>query len=163
MLTITVARSSKRTKEASLRILPSSVIFVDPNVFVHAYLKPKRSLTSVEAKIKQSAKSIVSRINRGEMVLISVVHFSELSNIFEDNMSLQDAQSFERAVCSKENITMMSVTYDDYLGAMDEAERKQSAINNALIYVLMKKRGIDCVYSFDRDFDRFPDIKRLTA
>jgi predicted nucleic acid-binding protein len=132
-------------------------------VFVHAYLKPKRSLTSLESRIKQSAKSIISRVNDGETVVTSVVHFGEVSNILEDNMSLNDAQGLERAICFKENVEIISVAHEDYLAALYQAEGKQLGINDALTYVLMKKRGIDEIYSYDKDFDSFQGITRVTT
>ncbi|MGI0078335.1 MAG: type II toxin-antitoxin system VapC family toxin [Nitrososphaerales archaeon] len=94
---------------------------------------------------------------------MSVVHFSEMSNILEDNLPLNDAKSLERSICLKGNISLISVTREDYLVAIDEAEEKRLGINDALVHVLMKKRGIDELYSFDRDFDIFTDITRLTA
>ncbi len=158
-----LACTSKRTEKALRLRLFSVARFIDANVFVHAYLKPKSSPTSLEAKIKRSAKLIVSRVNDGESVLMSVVHFSEVSNIIEDQMSLYDAQSLEKAICLKENIDIISVAHEDYLAAIDQAEGKQLGLDDALTYVLMKKKGIDELYSFDKDFDRFRDIKRLTS
>ena len=47
--------------------------FVDASVFVHAYLKPRRELRPHEILIKKRARTIVSRINQGEPVLVSTV------------------------------------------------------------------------------------------
>jgi len=67
--------------------------FVDASVFVHAYLKPRRELRPHEILIKKRARTIVSRINQGEPVLVSTVHFAEVANLLEDWMALQEAQT----------------------------------------------------------------------
>ena len=50
------------------------VRFVDANVFLYAYLKPKRKLKRHEAEIKKHAKNIVYKINKGEEVILSLIH-----------------------------------------------------------------------------------------
>lgn len=137
--------------------------FIDASVFVHAYLKPKRPLKPLEAQIKDAAKKIIIRINNGERVITSVVHFGEISNILEDHLPLTDALSIERALCLRENITVEGVLHEDYISALDEAERHRVGVNDALAYVVMKKHGLSEIYSFDKDFDKFEDAKRLRA
>ncbi len=141
--------------------MTSSVRFIDASVFVHAYLKPKRPLKTVEVEIKEAAKKIVTRVNGGERVITTVVHLGEISNVLEDHLPLEDALGIERALCLRENITIVGVSYEDYVSALDEAERHEVGVNDALAYVMMKKHGADEVYSFDKDFDRFEDVKRL--
>ncbi len=136
--------------------------FIDANVFVHAYLKPKRILNSAEIRIKQSAKSIVSRVNGGEVVFLSVIHFSELCNILEDHMPLRDAADIERAICQSEFVEMLAVAKEEYLSALETAGSRTIGINDALTYELMKRNNVQELYSFDQDFDRFTDLKRLS-
>jgi uncharacterized protein len=137
---------------------------IDVNVFIHAYVKPRRQLSSAEAKIKDSARSIVTRINEGEAVAISVVHLSEIFNMIEDSLSLNEALVTERDVCFKQNIEIVNVSYVDYLDALGYVDTNQSArINDALAYAIMKRMEIVELYSFDKDFDRFSDIDRLTS
>ena len=57
--------------------MTQSVKFIDASVFVHAYLKPKRTLKPHEAAMKEAAKQIVTRVNGGEGVVISVVNLGE--------------------------------------------------------------------------------------
>ena len=109
----------------------------------------------------EAARKIVIRINGGERAITTVVHFGEISNILEDHLPLEDALGIERALCLRENITIVGVSYEDYVSALDEAERHEVGVNDALAYVTMKKHGADEIYSFDKDFDRFEDVKRL--
>ena len=139
-----------------------SVVYVDANVFVYAFLKPKRNLQPHEVIIKEAAKKIVSRINEGEKVATSVVHFSEVCNILDDHMPLEEAVAVEKGLLFRENILVCEVTEDNYLNAISIAEDQRVGVNDALAYVLMKKAAIRKIYSFDKDFDLFNDIKRIT-
>jgi len=134
---------------------------VDASVFVYAFLKPSRKLQPHEANIKDAAKKIMSRINEGEEVSISVVHFSEVCNIIEDYLPLKEALTIETGLLLRDNITIHKIFEEDYLKAMSIAEDHQIGANDALAYVVMKELGLSKIYSFDKDFDTFPDIKRI--
>jgi predicted nucleic acid-binding protein len=53
------------------------------------------------------------------------------------------------------------VSKDDYLNAISVTEDQKVGVNDALAYVLMKKRAIQTIYSFDKDFDNLADIHRV--
>jgi predicted nucleic acid-binding protein len=139
-----------------------SVSFVDANVFVYAFLKPKRKLQPHEQKIKDAAKKIVTRINEGEETVTSVVHFSEICNVLEDHLPIQEACTLEKAVLLLETIAIQDVSEEHYLKALAIAEDLQIGANDALAYVLMKEEGINRIYSFDKDFNEFKDIRTIT-
>ncbi len=138
-----------------------SVAYVDANVFVYAFLKTKRQLQPHEVKIKEAAKKIVSRINEGEKIATSVVHFSEVCNVLDDHLPLGDALLIEKGLMLRENILVWEVSEEDYFKAISVAEEKQVGVNDALAFVLMKKESIQTIYSFDKDLDVFTDIKRI--
>jgi len=139
-----------------------SIAYVDTNVFIYAFFKTKRTLQPHEVKIKDAAKRIVSRINDGEKVVTSAVHFSEVCNILDDYLPIEEALLIEKGLLFRENILICEVSKDDYLKAMSVAEDQSVGVNDALAYVLMKKRAIQTIYSFDKDFDTFADIRRIT-
>jgi len=139
-----------------------STAFVDANVFVYAFLKPKRKLQPHEQKIKDAAKKIVTRINEGEETVTSVVHFSEICNILEDHLPNQEACTLEKGLLLLDNIAVKEVSEEHYLKAIAIAEDLQVGANDALAYVLMKEAGINRIYSFDRDFNEFKDIQTIT-
>jgi len=114
-----------------------------------------------EIKLKDSAKKIVKRINEGEVVFISTVHFSEIVNILEDNAPLDVALEVEESILLRENIRFIDVSKKDYLNAIEAAKKFKVGLNDALAYVVMKRIGIDEIYTFDKDFDRLPDVKRI--
>ena len=137
-----------------------SVAYVDANMFIYAFLKTKRTLQPHEVKIKDAAKKIVSRINEGEKVVTSVVHFSEVCNILDDYLPIEEALLVEKGLLFRENILICEVSKDDYLKAISVTEDQSVGVNDALAYVLMKKMAIQTVYSFDKDFDTFAGIRR---
>ena len=136
--------------------------YVDTNVFVYAMLKPTRKLQPREINTKEAAKQIVSRINAGEEVACSVVHFSEICNIIEYYLPQVRALTLEKGLLLRENIQICEVTPDDYLNAVSIAEQHPIGLNDALAYVFMKKAAITKIYSFDAHFDCFPEIHRIT-
>jgi len=139
-----------------------AVAFVDASVFVYAFLKPKRRLQPHEAGIKDAAKKIVTRINEGEEVATSVVHFNEVCNVLEDYLPLEEALTIEKGLLFRDNILIHEVSEEDYLKALSIAEDQQVGANDALAYVVMKETEISKIYSFDKDFDAFKDIYRMT-
>ena len=136
-------------------------VFVDANVFVYAFLKTKRQLQPDELKIKDAAKKIVTRISDGEKVVTSVVHFSEICNILEDYLSSTEATYVEKGLLYRENLLIVEVSQEDYLKAISIAEEYNIGANDALAYALMKEKGMNSIYSFDKDFDVFTDIQRI--
>jgi len=68
--------------------------FVDSNVFLHAYLIPRRPPTKDERRIKDEAKAIVKTIEGSEEVATTVVHLSEVVNIVETGLGVKESLGF---------------------------------------------------------------------
>jgi predicted nucleic acid-binding protein len=133
--------------------------FVDASVFVHAFIKPKRELKPHEVKIKQAAQKIVKRINEGEKIAISVVNMTEIANLLEAHMSLDEALVIEEFLIR--NAKLVTVNKQQYFEAIKIAKEKRVGLNDALTYVIMLKNKIYEIYSFDKDFDKLEGIKRI--
>lgn len=134
--------------------------FIDASVFLYAYLKPRKDLPPELSRLKAKAKEIISRIEKGEPVMISVVHLSEIANIIESRASLSKSIEIIESIIMLNNVRIKDVSLNDYLSAIKIAREKSVGINDALAYYLMKKHGISEIYSFDKHFDNFKDIKR---
>ena len=78
--------------------------FVDSNVFLHAFLRPRRELTPRERDIKERAKEIIERIEAGEEVATTTVHISEVINIVESGLGLQESLGLLAWAVSRTNI-----------------------------------------------------------
>lgn len=135
--------------------------FLDANVFVYAYAKPKRSLTEEEKKIKKKAKEIIERVNKGERVVTTVVHLSEVANIIEKSTPMTIISKLLKGILSMENIKVLGVSREDYLAAADAAPSQGLGINDALAVIKMKEAGVSEIYSFDKHFDGIEGITRF--
>ncbi|MBU2617766.1 MAG: type II toxin-antitoxin system VapC family toxin [Euryarchaeota archaeon] len=134
--------------------------FVDANVFVYAVLKPKRSLSESEKNIKTNSSNIVNRIDKGEEVITSVVHLSEVANILEDVSSQRIAADFMINVLSKPNLEVVLVDKNMYTAASFLAKEKSVGVNDALAALIMKDQGISEIYSFGKHLDDL-GVKRI--
>ncbi|MEM2618166.1 MAG: type II toxin-antitoxin system VapC family toxin [Candidatus Hadarchaeales archaeon] len=135
--------------------------FIDASVFLHAFLKPKRPLEPHEQKIKEAARSILRRVEEGERVLTTVVHLSEVVNILEDFLPLEEAHKLESAILILKSIRVAEVSKKLYLAALSVAGESKIGLNDALAWVVMQRRGISEIYSFDKGFDRLK-VRRVT-
>lgn len=136
--------------------------FIDSNVFIHAYIKPKRRLQEHEKRIKEGAKTIIARVNNGEEAVTTTVHLGEIANLLEDFMPLETALEVVRGLLLKENIHIAETSHQDYLSALPVAEESAIGLNDALAYIIMTKKGIEEIYSFDKDFNKLEKVTRVT-
>jgi predicted nucleic acid-binding protein len=126
--------------------------FIDANVFIYAVLKPKRGLNERVKELKTASKEIFKKVNEGEKVITTVVHLSEVANVLEDATNLSFAISFLKDILLKKNVIVERVSDKDYMECVLMAEEKRVSINDALAYLLMKRRRIEHIYTFDKHF-----------
>ncbi|HID16909.1 TPA: PIN domain-containing protein [Candidatus Bathyarchaeota archaeon] len=135
--------------------------FVDSNVFLHAFLIPRRSLTKEEQRIKDEAKRIVKKVEEGEDVATTVIHLSEVANIIEDGLGLRKSLGFLAWALTSENIKVFPVAAEDYEVGVSLARDNDVSANDALAYLFMNKNKIKEIYSFDKHFDKLKGIVKL--
>ncbi|AHL22411.1 type II toxin-antitoxin system VapC family toxin [Thermococcus nautili] len=128
--------------------------FIDANVFIYAFLRPKKEPPENVKEIKERAKAILTRVSDGEHVVTTVVHLSEVANVVESRGGKKKAVEVVLAVLTSENIEVLPVSPSDYLKATLIAEEKNLGVNDALAYVKMKELDIEEIYTFDRDFEK---------
>lgn len=128
--------------------------FIDTNVFIYAFLRPKKEPPENVRMMKEVAKEILKRVSEGEEVATTVVHLSEVANVVESRAGKKKATEILLALLTMENLKVLDVSYGDYLKATLIAEEKNLGINDALAYIKMKEGGISEIYTFDRDFER---------
>ncbi|UCH57977.1 MAG: type II toxin-antitoxin system VapC family toxin [Candidatus Bathyarchaeota archaeon] len=137
--------------------------FVDSNVFLHAFLKPRRELTEAEKSVKGESKEIVERIEEGEEVATTAIHLSEVINIVESGLGLTESLGFLSWAISKANIEVHPTAIEDYEGALPLARDNGVSANDALAFLLMRGIGLREIYSFDRHFNQLKEITRLPS
>jgi len=138
------------------------VRFLDSSVFLHAYLKPKRELKDTEKETKKKAINILENIERGEEVVTSTVHISEILNIIEARLGLDAAIRLLEDLLAMENIRIEKVDKKDYEEALVLSSRYKISPNDAIACAISLRMNISEVYSFDKHFDSVPFIKRIT-
>lgn len=134
--------------------------FLDANVLIYAYAKPKRELTEEEKKIKKKAREIVGRINKGDKVITTVVHLTEVANVLEKAAPMTALSKLLKGILSMDNVGVLSVSREDYLAATDAAPVQGIGFNDALAVIKMRAEGITEIYSFDKHFDLIDGIIR---
>ena len=135
--------------------------FLDANVFIYAYYKPKRELTEKQKEMKERSKEIIRRINEGEEVITTVVHLSEVTNILKRALSMEDLYSLLIGLFSMDNVRIVDVTTEDYLGAIELTSELKMDPNDCLAVDVMRCEDINEIYTFDRGFDGVAGIIRV--
>lgn len=136
--------------------------FLDANIFIYAYYKPKKQLTQREKQMKERAKQIISNISQGkEEVTMTVVHLSEIVNILKHGMPLDQLTKIVRGIFMLDNVKIHDVTREAYFAAAELGEDLRLEANDALAVDVMRMNNIKEIYSFDEDFDQIEGISRL--
>ncbi len=136
--------------------------FLDANVFVYAYYKPKKLLTEKEAQMKEQAKKIIANVSQGkEQVLMTVVHVSEAANILKHGLSKEKLTVVMRGLFMLDNLKIIDVSRDQYFAAVELGEDLKLEVNDALAVDVMQQNGLSEIYSFDEHFAHVDGITKL--
>jgi len=136
--------------------------FLDANIFVYAYYKPKKQLTQKERQMKEQAKRIIADVSQGrEQVIMTVVHLSEAVNILKHGMPPERLTNLVRGVFMLDNVTIHGVTREAYFAAVELGDDLRIEANDALAVDVMKLSNVTEVFTFDEDFDHVEGITRL--
>jgi uncharacterized protein len=135
--------------------------FVDASVFLHAYLRPVKKPPPDIETLKGKARGIVRRISEGEEVTTSLVHMSEIANILEARAGLQVAVDILSGLFTLTNLIVLEPSRGSYELALEESMAHAIGINDTMASILMRGEGISEIYSFDKDFDKLKNLKRV--
>ena len=128
--------------------------FVDANVFIYILVKsPKKDY--------EISKGILERIENGEETVTSLAIIQEVIDWLEYNNRKKEVRSFLTGINSYLSMEKLSITWDDFLPALNDADGHQIDFVDALTIQKMKKNKIDEIYSNDKDFDRIEWTKRI--
>ena len=138
--------------------------FLDANIFIYAYYKPKKQLTEKEHRMKQHAKTIINNISKGkEDIMITVVHVSEAANILKHGMPQDQLTTIIRGLFMLDNVKIIDVTKNAYFTATDLGEDLKLEPNDALAVDIMRQNNLEEIYSFDEHFSQIDGITRLPS
>lgn len=136
--------------------------FLDANVFIYAYYKPKKHLSPREKQMKEYAKKIISDVSQGkEEVLTTVIHLSEIVNILKHGIPLEQLNNLVLGLLMLDNVKTYGVSKEAYFAATELGHDLKLESNDALAVDVMRLNDIKEIYSFDEDFDKIEGIIRL--
>ena len=136
--------------------------FLDANVFVYAYYKPKRQLSQKEKQMKEYAKKIISDMSEGkEELLTTVVHLAEVVNILKHGMPLEPLNNLVLGLFMLDNLRIYGVSREAYFAATELGDDLRLESNDALAVDVMRRNNVKEIYSFDEDFNGIEGISRL--
>ena len=139
--------------------------FLDSNVLIHAFLKPKKNLTQRDIEIKRKSIDIVKDLQSGSLkVVVTTAQIFEVANILESLLSHQAAKETIDFVLTAPNIKIYAVSQKDLEEALNVAERYKDnkiGINDCITYIVMKNANISEILSFDKHFDTLADVTRI--
>jgi len=136
--------------------------FLDANIFIYAYYRPKKQLTEKEEAMKDQAKKIVSNISQGkEQVTTTVVHISEIVNILKNGLAQEQLTQIILGLFMLNNVKIMDVTKDSYFAAAELGEDLKLEPNDALAVDIMRQNEIAEIYTFDEHFTNIEGIIKI--
>ncbi len=136
--------------------------FLDANVFIYAYYKPRKQLSEKEHKMKEQAKKIIVNISRGkEEAVMTVVHVSEVANILKHGFPQEQLTTIMRGLFMLDNLKIVDVSRDHYFAAVELGEDLKLDVNDALAVDVMQQNCLREIYSFDEHFAHVEGITKL--
>jgi uncharacterized protein len=136
--------------------------FLDANVFIYAYYKPKKQLSEKERQMKDQAKKIIANVSKGkEEAVMTVVHVSEVANILKHGLPQEQLTSVLRGLFMLDNLKIVDVSRDHYFAAVELGEDLKLDVNDALAVDVMQQNGLSEIYSFDEHFAHVGGITKL--
>jgi predicted nucleic acid-binding protein len=136
--------------------------FLDANVFIYAFYKPKKHLSEKEHQMKEQAKKIIANIFEGkEEALITVVHLSEVANILKHGLPQEQLTTIMRGLFMLNNLKIVGVSSEQYFVAVELGEDLKLEANDALAVDVMQQNGVQELYSFDEHFAHVEGVTKL--
>jgi predicted nucleic acid-binding protein len=136
--------------------------FLDANIFVYAFYRPSRRLSSREQRMKEESKRILEAITDGkEKAITTMVHLSETVNILKHGMDPPNLADLVVQLLSLDNLRTETVDRDQYLAAAELGRDLNRDPNDALAVLVMREHKLREVYTYDGDFDELEGIVRL--
>ena len=128
--------------------------YVDANVFIYLLKASPRDAFEVSL-------AIMRRIYDGEEALTSTAVLQEVVDWLEYNGKKGEVSSFLTGVNSYPTLAKEAVYWGEMISAIDLMEHSQIDYVDAVTVEIMRRNGIEEIYSNDKDFDRVAGIRRI--
>lgn len=131
--------------------------FLDTNILLRFILKD-------HPKYSPKAEAIIKKIDQGKIeVYVSWPTILEVVFVLQNSIKLPRKEITERLlpIFHLENVNLeqkglLDTIFEYYVG-------KNISLTDAYNAALMQKKKVKQIYSFDEDFDKFPQIERLDS
>ncbi|HIH24315.1 TPA: type II toxin-antitoxin system VapC family toxin [Candidatus Woesearchaeota archaeon] len=128
-------------------------MYLDANFFI--YLHTEESAQGL------AARTILSRIVKGELAFTSVLTLDEVMWVFRKLGRRGELAGILEETYATQNLEVLPVSSSIPLAALDLMEKHNLKPRDAFHVAIMKEKGIKTIVSTDADFDKVPSIKRL--
>lgn len=140
------------------------MIYLDANLFIYAYYKSKKgkNLTPKIQWMKEEAKKIILKIDKldGEFC-ISIIQLAEIVNLLKRAMSWEALRQFLLGIISNKSIEIIEVSNLMYINSIDKITKYNMDSNDISAYLIMKEKGVNQIFTFDKHFRKLKDIRCL--
>lgn len=126
-------------------------MFLDANIFIHAYRNPERK--------GSACRETLERIKKGEHAATSPLVIDEVVYVLDEQTGPERALKAAQNILRIDNLRILDInrlTCEYAIGYMERGLDPHDAFHAAL----MKQNGIQTICSYDRDFDKIKEIKR---
>jgi len=140
------------------------MIYLDANLFIYAYYKSKKgkNLAPKIQWMKEEAKKIILKIDKhnGEFC-ISIIQLAEVVNLLKRAMSWEALRQFLLGIISNNSIEIIEVSNLMYINSIDKITKYNMDSNDISAYLIMKEKGVNQIFTFDKHFRKLKDIRCL--
>ena len=137
------------------------MIYLDANIFIYAYFKPKtgKILSDKIKWCKEEAKKIIQIIDEEKNnYCISLIQLSEVVNLLKNVMSWGNLKEFIMGLIANKSVEIIEVSKMLYINAVNKMTDYKMDSNDISAILLMKERNIKEIYTFDQQYNDVPDI-----
>jgi predicted nucleic acid-binding protein len=138
---------------------------LDANVIIYSLTEPSKNINRKTLQNMKNAINIMERIKNGEeTVYITTVQVSETLNIIEASTNTETSIRVQKFLLENPFIEIIEITHLDMLNAhqiIKQYLKNKIGFNDAVAFIGMIKTNCTEIYTFDKHFDIFPDIKRI--
>ncbi|HME53652.1 MAG TPA: type II toxin-antitoxin system VapC family toxin [Candidatus Lokiarchaeia archaeon] len=141
------------------------MIYLDANIFIYAYWKPRRKDLAERLMWKKAeSKKIIESLNNeneNEIYCTSLIQIVEIVNILKVALSWNDLQQLIWGLFSNPRLEIIETSKNEYMNAVSKISEYSADSNDIAAYRIMKEKGIESIYTFDEQFKKFEDINCL--
>ncbi len=137
-----------------------SDVIPDTNVFVYFITDEKALKNKDQIRLVKRAKRKFKDVVRENNIILNSVTLVELANILNYKLGLTESRKLLEKIIFNEKIRVETLRVDEPIEALTISGEKNLKYTDCLIYLIAKRLGAK-IFSYDIDFEKFPDVKMV--